>query len=166
MRVIVEPAAAGIPLGAAEDPAVVKGLIAKAKAWNRENKFFHQDQPVAKDEKPSWWTRNISGPLGSWWAGTISGPLGETLKKNFPKTERTIAADSDVGNLAVFYLSLSKPPESGKEVPVTFSRRLRGVEYVGFGKGDKGFRLVEGERIAFTSENWKNMRLQWCNGPS
>jgi len=59
-----------------------------------------------------------------------------------------------VGNVAVFQLSLSAPPPAGAQVAVTFSRKLRGIEYIGFGKGDKGFKLVEGERFVFNAGNW------------
>jgi len=142
MSVVVEPAAATIPLGAAADPEKVRELVTQAKAWNRQNRFLHEDQVAARDEKHSWWNRHISGPLG------------EVLKKKFPRKERAVATAANTGNLAIFYLSLSKAPEPGKEVAVTFSRKLRGIEYVGFGKGDKGFKLVEGERISFTSDNW------------
>ncbi len=52
------------------------------------------------------------------------------------------------------YLSLSKAPPAGREVVVNFGRKPHGLEYIGFGKSDKGFSLKEGERFVFTSANW------------
>jgi len=53
-----------------------------------------------------------------------------------------------------FYLSLSKPPEDGKEIVVNIDRKKSGLEFVGLAKGDKGFRLVQGDRLAFNATNW------------
>ena len=58
------------------------------------------------------------------------------------------------GNVGVIYLSLSKAPPAGQEVAVNFGRKPRGLEYIGMGKSDKGFRLMEGERFVFNADNW------------
>jgi PAT family beta-lactamase induction signal transducer AmpG len=156
MEVIVQPTTTQIPLGMAADVNAVKDLITQAKAWNRQNKFAHEEQAPQKEEEQSWWTRLWT----RLWTRNVSEPLGDWLKTQFPKKEPAVAAGGKgAGNIAVFHLSLSKPPRENEEVAVTFSRKLRGVEYVGFGKGDKGFVLVEGERFVFNSENWNKQAV-------
>src|SRR5262249_3532751 len=58
------------------------------------------------------------------------------------------------GNAAAVQMSLSGPPAAGHPIVVRFERKKRGIEYLGLAKGDKGFRLVEGERLVFTETNW------------
>ena len=144
LRVIAQPAKAEIALGAAADAAGVKQLIAEAKAWNRQHGFIAEEKPT--EQKPS---------EKSWWSKAISDPLGQFLGMRFPKQSATNAAPTGIsGNVVVFQFSLSQAPAADKEIAVTFSRKLRGIEYIGLGKSDKGFRLVEGERFVFNSENW------------
>lgn len=142
MRVVVEPATIQIPLGVAAESDSVKNAVADARAWNRQHGFIAEERPLEKKEEQSWWSRHISGPLG------------EAIQRHFPKKEHAVSTGAKAGNLGVFHLSLSKPPAPGENVAVQFSRKLRGIEYVGFGKGDKGFRLVEGERFVFNATNW------------
>lgn len=144
LRVLVQPATAAIALGTVADAAEAKQIIADARTWNRQHGFIAEEKPMEK--KPA---------EKGWWSESISEPLGEFLSAKFPKQSATNAAPaSAAGNVAVFQLSLSQAPEAGKEVAVTFSRKLRGIEYIGLGKGDKGFKLVEGERFVFNAENW------------
>ncbi len=144
LRVLVQPATAEIALGTAANAAEAKQLIADAKAWNRQHGFIAEEKPVEKRPAEK-----------GWWSKSISDPLGGFLSAKFPKQSATNAAPaSAAGNVAVFQLSLSQAPEAGREIAVTFSRKLRGIEYIGMGKGDKGFRLVEGERFVFTATNW------------
>lgn len=145
MRVIILPPVVQVPLGVAADPASVRALIAGASDWNHSNGFINKEQPSAPTGvEQSWWTRNVSTPLG--------GLLGKT----FPKSQRALVDRSATGNIGVFDLRLSRAPEAGQEITVTFSRKLRGIEYIGLGKGDKGFRLAEGERFVFNSTNWNH----------
>lgn len=144
LRVLIQPATADIALGTAANAVEAKQTIADAKAWNRQHGFIADEKPVEK--KPA---------EKGWWSKSISDPLGNFLSAKFPKQNATNSAPtSAAGNVAVFQLSLSQSPEAGKEVAVTFSRKLRGIEYIGMGKGDKGFRLVEGERFVFNAQNW------------
>jgi len=81
--------------------------------------------------------------------------LGILLERHFPKTlSRGVAPVAAAGNVGVIYLSLSKEPPASREVAVNLGRKLRGIEYLGVGKSDKGFRLQEGERFVFNSTNW------------
>lgn len=58
------------------------------------------------------------------------------------------------GNSGIFYLTLSRPPEAGRDVVVYLDRKRSGLEYVGLAKGDKGFRLAAGDRLVFNATNW------------
>ncbi len=144
LRVLVQPAMTEIALGTAADPAEAKRIIAEARAWNRQHGSIAEEKPVEK--KP--------GEKG-WWSKSVSEPLGNFLSAKFPKQSATNAMPTGIaGNVAVFQLSLSQAPGDGKEVAVAFGRKLRGIEYIGLGKGDKGFKLVEGERFVFNASNW------------
>ncbi|HWX19264.1 MAG TPA: MFS transporter [Candidatus Binatia bacterium] len=141
LHVVVQPPAIAIGLGAASSGEAAKQLIAQARAWNRQHGFTADEQPAAGKKQVSWWGR------------TVSGPLGAFLSRTFPNTKHTGTAPApEAGNVGLFYLSLSKEP--AKELAVNVARKLRGIEYVGLGKGDRGFRLVEGERLVFNSTNW------------
>ena len=112
--------------------AEISALLAAAKAWNTTNNFIRTRQQSRvtekKDEKPSWWSQSVSGPLGGF------------LRRKFgPET----AARSELaGNIGVVSLRLSKPP--GREIVVTPA----------FKKGDKSLSLAEGGRLVFDDSNW------------
>jgi len=155
LRVVAQPARLDIPItdrSAEEAQAVVK----RAREWNREHGFAEsamaQEQPAPTEKKTSWWAIHVSGPIGRAWRGAISGPLERFLSSRFPNRVKTKAAAA--GNVGVVYLGLSRPPEAGRNVVVTFDRQKKGIEYVGLGKGDKGFSLLEGDRFEFNAENW------------
>src|SRR5690606_14010686 len=91
----------------ARPKAEVGALLDAASEWNNYNGFIrtqqHSKGVEKKEEGPSWWTQNISQPLG------------EFLRKHFGpelKGESNVA-----GNIAFVQLHLSKPP--GKEIVVT-----------------------------------------------
>jgi PAT family beta-lactamase induction signal transducer AmpG len=151
MHVIAQPKQLEIPVGdrSAEDS---KTLIDQAKDWNRQQGFLKETVIAPRQQKRSWWSENLWAPVGKVWSAAVSGPLERTLSARFPKESAT--RRSAAGNVGAVYLALSAPPEAGKEIVVTFDRKKSGLEYVGFAKGDKGFRIVEGERLVFTSENW------------
>jgi PAT family beta-lactamase induction signal transducer AmpG len=56
-------------------------------------------------------------------------------------------------------LALSRPPEPGQNVVVTLDRKKSGLEYLGLAKGDKGFRLMQGERLVFNHTNWNQAAI-------
>jgi len=153
LRMVPHPATLEVAITdrSAEEAGAV---IERARKWNREHGFFQEivvaDRPAA--EKQSWWAEHISTPLGKAWQAAISGPLENVLKRHFPKP--VAAKVPKAGNVGIVYLTLSKPPATHQTVVVTFDRQKRGLEYVGLAKGDKGFRLVEGERFVFNAENW------------
>jgi len=153
LRMVPHPATLEVAITdrSAEEAGAV---IERARKWNREHGFFQEivvaDRPAA--EKQSWWAEHISTPLGKAWQAAISGPLESVLKRHFPKP--VAAKVPKAGNVGIVYLTLSKPPATHQTVVVTFDRQKRGLEYVGLAKGDKGFRLVEGERFVFNADNW------------
>jgi len=112
--------------------AEINSLIESAKEWNKTNNFSRVSQKSKgekkNDDSPSWWNRNVSGPLGAW------------LRKRFgPETK----GKSDVAvNIGVSMLRLSKAP--GKELVVTVALK----------NGDKSVSLVDGSRLVFDDENW------------
>jgi PAT family beta-lactamase induction signal transducer AmpG len=57
-------------------------------------------------------------------------------------------------NIGLLRLTLSGPPEAGRNVIVSVDREKSALEYIGLGKGDKGFRLEQGERLVFNATNW------------
>jgi len=145
LRVIAQPSPLEIGLaeGSAEE---AKAIISQAKAWNRQHGFVAADNPAPVKTEPQ---------STSWWGSHVSGPFGTFLASHFPKTLSSQAAPvAAAGNLGVIYLSLSKQPPAGGEVVVNFGRKPHGIEYIGLGKSDKGFRLQEGERFVFNSSNW------------
>jgi PAT family beta-lactamase induction signal transducer AmpG len=145
LRVIAQPRPLEIALTerSAEE---AKAVINQAKAWNREHGFVAKDNPAPA---------NAESQSASWWSSHVSGPFGSFLASRFPKAlSGQTAPVATAGNLGVIYLSLSKEPPAGREVAVNFGRKLHGIEYVGLGKSDKGFRLQEGERFVFSSTNW------------
>jgi len=112
--------------------AEISALLASAKEWNTKNNFLRVSQrskgESKHDESPSWWSRNISGPLGAF------------LRKRFgPETK---GKSDTAGNVGLSYLRLSKPP--GKELVVTVALK----------SGDKSVTLAEGSRLVFDDQNW------------
>jgi PAT family beta-lactamase induction signal transducer AmpG len=139
LSLVVQPAAVELALGASPNSEAAAGTIEQARAWNRQHEFTAEDRPVNPKGQVSWWSR------------TVAGPLGAFLRERFPNTTSTVRS-STAGNVGIFYLSLSKAP--AQAVAVNVARKLRGIEYLGLGKGDRGFRLAEGERLVFNSTNW------------
>jgi PAT family beta-lactamase induction signal transducer AmpG len=118
-----------------------KTIIDQAKQWNREHGFVAVEKSAKKkDSNQSWWKENISGPFGNF------------LRKTFPK--QTKAKPSVAGNVGLIYFTLSKEPPADKNIAIHFERKKSGREYFGFSAGDRGFNLVEGERLVFNSTNW------------
>ncbi len=145
MRVLVRPAALDIALtdlSATE----AKTVISQAKKWNLEHGFVAPDNPPPTKAEPK---------SESWWSKDVSGPFGDFLAAHFPKPPKTTAAQvPSAGNIGALYISLSQKPAEGREIAVNLGRKLSGIEYIGFGKSDRGFRLMEGERFVFNSANW------------
>jgi PAT family beta-lactamase induction signal transducer AmpG len=137
-------AKADAPLVSKWDPAAVK-----VAAQDGELRVVSQPSPVeiALSERSAEEAQPVISQAKAW--NRQQGFIAED--KAAPVKAGPVAA---AGNVGVIYLSLSKEPPVGREVAVSFGRKLSGIEWVGFGKGDKGFRLLEGERFVFNSTNW------------
>ena len=132
-------------------------LIDRARQWNKEHGFLQQLVFSRPETKSSWWSEHIASPIGHAWTAILAGPLTDFLIAHFPNpanAAQTAVIKGLAGNLGVVYLTLARAPNPGQSVVVTFDRQKSGLEYIGLAKGDKGFRLVEGERFVFTSANW------------
>ncbi|ADQ80831.1 major facilitator superfamily MFS_1 [Paludibacter propionicigenes WB4] len=102
---------------------------------NRANGFIAPEKTAAeqKNNHPSWWTQNVSTPLGHF----IKTHFGE-------KRIDAAGTDGKVGNAGLIAVQLTQKPESGKTVVLNSS----------LAKGDKNISIISGERIVFTEANW------------
>ncbi|MGA9450665.1 MAG: MFS transporter [Verrucomicrobiia bacterium] len=143
LRVLAQPGLLDIALAERSAPDA-QAVIEQAKSWNVQHGLVADDKPAAKpaDDKND-----------SWWTGHISRPLRNFLTAHFPKPGKTETA-ATAGNFGVIYFALSQAPAAGRKIAVNFARQPRGLEYIGLGKSDKGFRLMEGEHIVFNATNW------------
>jgi PAT family beta-lactamase induction signal transducer AmpG len=81
----------------------------------------------------------------SWWSDYISSPLKSFLKKHFRNVEVTQSGEQLTGNVAVVAIKLNGKPEAEKEM----------ILNIKFKNGDNSLKLLEGERLAFSLENWE-----------
>lgn len=106
------------------------------KAFVLNNNLSHNFmdvEPEVAAQRVSWWSRTVANPLGEWlrgWLGAeeVADPGLEAYQ----------------GNLALVGITLSQSPEPGREV----------ILNTAFRRGDASFRLIEGERLVFTADNW------------
>ena len=143
LRLVARPAGTegtalvvGLPTRAAAEIAT---LIASARAWNLEQGF------LPEEKKRSDTMNRAGGP--SWWTRQISTPLGAFLQRHFGESRAAAASDGKAGNLGVIYFHLTGPP--GREVTMTFS----------WLRGDKSITLVEGARLVFNDQNWNRLAV-------
>ena len=92
-----------------------------------------QSATTKNEEKASMWTRYLSSPLKQF------------LQKHFQNKEIKQADDTAVGNIAVVAIRLNGKPEDEKEM-------ILNMKWQG---GDKSLQLLEGDRLAFTLQNWE-----------
>ncbi len=103
------------------------------KSQNEQNQHIEAEQAITSTASPSWWARNISGPLK------------ERLKKAWGKNDLQSQAVSQMtGNIELIGLRLSSPLETGENVVLNLGRR----------SGDKNFNIIHGERLVFNDQNW------------
>jgi len=103
---------------------------------NQKNGFITKEEETSKlaiTTDKSWWTNNISSPLGSF----IKNTFGQ-------KRIATVGGNGKTGNAGIVAVRLTKQPEAGKTVVLNSS----------FAKGDRSILLAAGERFVFTSQNW------------
>ena len=159
LHLLAQPVVLDLPLVERSAEEAQK-VLEQARTWNREHGFLQEIVVANKAQAggessgqvSAAFARYFFSPLGRAWKAGISEPLKGVLTAHFPNAIKTRTPTA--GNTGTVYLCLSRPPAPGQSVIVTFERKKAGLEYLGMAKGDKGFRLVEGERFVFTSENW------------
>jgi len=114
-------------------PKKADSLKEKVKSWNISYEFYKEENNISNstDEKKSWWSKNISENLEN------------LLKKVFSVQEKNKDLNK-TGNIGLAYFYLSKQPDEGDEIVVTFGQK----------SGDNSINLVEGGRFVFTNKNW------------
>ncbi|MEE4178136.1 MAG: MFS transporter [Bacteroides sp.] len=99
---------------------------------NLANGFVFPEE-AAEAGEPSWFARSISEPFAHW------------LRTHFRHDHVQDLSPQDLqGNIGLVGITLSAPPEEGKEI-VLNSR---------FRRGDASIRMIQGERLAFNPDNW------------
>ena len=152
-RIVVQPLVLEVALA---DPGreAAQALVSSAVQWNRDNGFVSGAPTAASPAR-------TAAARATWlqraWTMAVAGPLRRGLTTWFPKPTGTPPAAA--GNVGLLRIGLSRPPAPGHDVVVTLDRKKRGLEYVGLAKGDKGFRLAEGERLVFNATNWNRQAL-------
>ncbi len=132
LSIATHPAELTMPV-ATVSPATADSLIRFARDWNVENGFTRADDAAA---------RAASGDTPSWWSRRVSRPLESVLRRFFGETTAAVGA-TESGNVAAVYFFARGGVSAGQEIVVNISRE----------DGDPSIRIVEGSRLAFTSEN-------------
>ena len=140
LRILVYPET--VRIGLAPRPRhEVDSVLTYARRWNGKLREAHQqpEKPAAVSAggEPSWWHRKVVAPLESF------------LRSRFGPDNLEPTTAGLTGNIGVMYFYLSRPPEPGREVVVTFGRE----------KGDRSIRLVEGTRFVFNATDWNRPRM-------
>ncbi|MBW6498117.1 MAG: MFS transporter [Bacteroidales bacterium] len=99
---------------------------------NLENGFVLPEQ-AAEAKKPSRFSRNVSDPLANYLRARFRRDSGPDLN-----------LEAMQGNIGLIGITLSAPPEAGKEI-ILNSR---------FRRGDASIRMIQGDRLAFNENNW------------
>ncbi|MFY9151936.1 MAG: MFS transporter [Prolixibacteraceae bacterium] len=79
------------------------------------------------------------------WTRLVSQPLKQFLQKYFKNVQSGKGENTLVGNVAVVAVKLNGKPEADKEMILNMKWQ----------EGDISLQLLEGERLAFTLENWE-----------
>ncbi len=102
------------------------------KNHNREFGFvLPEEKAMNASKNPGWWSVHVSKPLSGW------------LKKRFGREEMATLGNQK-GSMAFVGIRLREKPQTGKDIVLNINQR----------GGDNSIRLVEGERLTFTSQNW------------
>ena len=124
-----------VELGTRTVPAdSVAMLKAFAAEHNISNGFMKREESRANGnaDGESWWTRNVSSPLGSF------------ISKNFGEEIEATDIHALTGTAKLVEIRISKAPLPGEKF--VLNTRLD--------KGDKSISLAHGERLEFTENNW------------
>ena len=116
-----------------DSASILKAFVADQ---NTINGFIPKEGAVAikaggKDES-SWWSNNISVPLGSF------------IKRTFGEERSVTEVEQYSGGQSLIAVRITKAPAHGEKIVLNTS----------FKNGDKSIFLAQGERVEFTSDNW------------
>jgi PAT family beta-lactamase induction signal transducer AmpG len=117
----------------------VKDLLLRARQWNQAHGFTPSAEGAARS------AASAAGP--SWWTRTVATPLAGVLRRHFGLTALSTNRADVAGGVGAFLLTLSAAPD--KDVVVNLTRA----------SGDKGLKLLEGERFTFNRTNWNRPML-------
>ncbi len=121
------------------EPGRAENLIAGAKSANQAAGFT--PEPVTAS------SAGTTSADPSWWDRTVTEPLTEWLRTSFGSDGEGAEAPDVVGRMGTYAISLSKPPETDI------------VVNIGLSSGDKGVKLLEGDRLTFDADNWNRHAL-------
>lgn len=113
---------------------VIDSLKSDAKKKNITNGFTIYE-PVAIAGVKNWFTLNVSEPLTT---------KLKSLARNSADT--IVTSYQQPGSIHLKGITLSGPPEHDQLLTLN----------TGFDSGNRGFRIIEGERLTFTPENWNS----------
>lgn len=105
-------------------------LLDEVRRWNVERGFYAAPEEVAAEE---------DGQVPGWRAA-----LESFIRRWFGASRRADEATDGVGDLAVVAMRMAKEVPAGEQSVAQFERV----------RGDKSFKVVEGERFVVTAENW------------
>jgi PAT family beta-lactamase induction signal transducer AmpG len=108
-------------------------ILQKVRKWNTDHGFYSDEKTV----------KSGTGDKQSWWSEQIAQKLEAFLKNHFG-ADRMVEEKATSGNIGIACFTLSRPPETDKNIIVNFSRE----------KGDKSISLIEGFRFSFNYTNW------------
>jgi len=132
VTVLAGPLVLQVPLNT-KTKLEVDSIVKSVAAMNIKNTFRNPDEKI----ESGWWDRAVASKLKQF----IRNLVGE---------RRGVEADVDKrGNVGLIHLRLSKPPLEGSPVVVTFEHK----------SGNASIKVVEGDRLTFTRENWDKHAL-------
>ncbi len=108
-------------------------ILKQVRKWNIDHGFYSDEKMV----------QSKAGIKESWWSRHVAQKLEAFLKKNFGE-DRKVEEKASSGNIGIAWFTLSKSPETDKDIIVNFRRE----------KGDKSIMLAEGFRFSFNNTNW------------
>jgi MFS transporter, PAT family, beta-lactamase induction signal transducer AmpG len=130
MRIVTTPSALVIPL-ATRPKGEVDSIVATMKRWNLRHGFTPGEEKKGATD-PGWWSRDIGQPLEHF------------LREHFAEQKDVAPATLLRGNLGLISVRLSHAPAEGENRVVVLERT----------SGDKSVKVIEGERLVFTTANW------------
>ena len=131
LRLLTPSRSVRIPLSR-QPKAAADSLLGLAKQWNLQHGFRLAEEKKSASE-PNWLQQRLIGPFEGF------------LRDHLGGTKGVVASSALKGNIGFIYLHLSRPPASTAPLAVRYVKR----------SGDDNIKLVEGERLSFTGDNWK-----------